>query len=140
MGFLAVMFIPGFKGMLVNLGYVVAGLIVLAGLVAIGVLLIRRSAPVSYGATSNPRVTLETIAPTPVVSPNISPVATPKPKSVAKVDVAQLRAIDWYQFEKLVAATYRKLGFTVQRRGGAHADGGIDLLIRKDSETSAVRT
>jgi restriction system protein len=61
-----------------------------------------------------------------------------KPVTTAEL-MAKLRSIDWFQFEKLVALTYRKLGFTVCRRGGANPDGGIDLLIRKDGETSAVQ-
>jgi len=65
----------------------------------------------------------------------------PSPKK--PVDTAQLiekvRSIDWFQFEKLVVLTYRKLGYTVCRRGGANPDGGIDLLIRKDGQTSAVQ-
>jgi restriction system protein len=51
----------------------------------------------------------------------------------------QLRSIDWFQFEKLIALTYRKLGYTVTRRGGANPDGGIDLVIEKDAHRSAVQ-
>jgi restriction system protein len=51
----------------------------------------------------------------------------------------QLRSIDWFQFEKLVALAYRKLGYTVTRRGGANPDGGIDLVIEKDGQRSAVQ-
>ena len=53
--------------------------------------------------------------------------------------IEQLRAIDWFQFEKLVALVYGKLGFAVARRGGANPDGGIDLVIQKDCECSAVQ-
>jgi hypothetical protein len=51
----------------------------------------------------------------------------------------QLRSIDWFQFEKLVALAYRKLGYIVTRRGGANPDGGIDLVIEKDGQVSAVQ-
>jgi hypothetical protein len=51
----------------------------------------------------------------------------------------QLRSIDWFQFEKLVALVYRKLGYTATRRGGANPDGGIDLVIEKDGQRSAVQ-
>jgi len=51
----------------------------------------------------------------------------------------QLRSIDWFQFEKLVALVYRRLGYTVTRRGGANPDGGIDLIIDKDGQRSAVQ-
>jgi len=53
--------------------------------------------------------------------------------------IERLRAIDWFQFEKLVALVYRKLGYTVTRRGGANPDGGIDLLIEKDGQRLAVQ-
>ena len=48
-------------------------------------------------------------------------------------------AIDWFQFEKLVALVYRKLGYTVTRRGGANPDGGIDLVVEKDGMRSAIQ-
>jgi len=51
----------------------------------------------------------------------------------------QLRSIDWFQFEKLVGLVYRKLGYKVTRRGGANPDGGIDLVIEKDGQRSAVQ-
>jgi len=53
--------------------------------------------------------------------------------------IQQLRAIDWFQFETLVALAYRKLGYTVTRRGGAKADGGIDLVVEKDGERWAIQ-
>lgn len=53
--------------------------------------------------------------------------------------IKQLRAIDWFQFEKLVALAYRKLGYNVTRRGGANPDGGIDLVIEKDGQRLAVQ-
>lgn len=52
---------------------------------------------------------------------------------------AQLRQIDWYQFEKLVAAVYRARGYSVTRRGGAQPDGGVDLLAVQDGQTSVVQ-
>lgn len=53
--------------------------------------------------------------------------------------IEQLRAIDWFQFEKLVALVYGRLGYTVTRRGGANPDGGIDLVIEKDDQRFAVQ-
>ena len=44
----------------------------------------------------------------------------------------KLRAIDWFQFEKLTEQIFKDLGYVVHRKGGAHADGGIDLVIEKD--------
>lgn len=53
--------------------------------------------------------------------------------------VNRLRAIDWFQFEKVVALTYRNLGFKVTRKGGANPDGGIDLIIERDGNRTAVQ-
>ncbi len=53
--------------------------------------------------------------------------------------IEQLRNIDWFQFEELVALIYRKSGYTVIRRGGANPDGGIDLLIERDGLQQAVQ-
>ena len=51
----------------------------------------------------------------------------------------QVRSMDWFQFEKLVGHTYRKLGHVVTRSGGANPDGGIDLIIEKDGHRAAVQ-
>src|SRR6266567_1455756 len=53
--------------------------------------------------------------------------------------IEQLQAIDWFQFEKIVGLVYRKLGYSVTRRGGANPDGGIDLVIEKDGQRLAVQ-
>lgn len=67
-------------------------------------------------------------------SPTVSPTLPGKHSLVPR-----LRAIDWFQFEKIVALAYQKHGYTISRRGGANPDGGIDLTIRKDGETKAVQ-
>ena len=53
--------------------------------------------------------------------------------------IERLRLIDWFQFEKMVELVYRKLGYSVIRRGGANPDGGIDLIIEKDGQRAAVQ-
>lgn len=45
-----------------------------------------------------------------------------------------LRSIDWFQFEKLIAAIYTAKGFTVKRLGGANPDGGVDLIVENSKE------
>lgn len=63
-----------------------------------------------------------------------------EPAPLTPTDIlAKIRSIDWYQFEKLVALIYRKLGYTVESRGGANPDGGIDLIIQKDGQPIAVQ-
>lgn len=48
-----------------------------------------------------------------------------------------LRALDWYQFEKVVAAAYAGNGYVVERLGGARPDGGVDLLAREPAALGA---
>ena len=42
--------------------------------------------------------------------------------------------LDPYQYERYVGEYYRRKGYSVTQRGGAGADGGIDLVITKDGE------
>jgi restriction system protein len=51
----------------------------------------------------------------------------------------RVRALDWFQFEKLVASLFAETGFAVERFGGAQPDGGIDLIVRFDGKTSGVQ-
>jgi len=53
--------------------------------------------------------------------------------------IERLRSIDWFQFEKVVAAIYRKLGYQVTRRGGANPDGGIDLIIEMQGVKTGIQ-
>lgn len=50
-----------------------------------------------------------------------------------------LQMLDWFQFEKLMAAVFEALGGKVTRRGGANPDGGIDLVVINGNETIAVQ-
>jgi restriction system protein len=62
------------------------------------------------------------------------------PAPVRTSDIAtKLRSIDWFQFEKLMEIVFRKQGYLVDRRGGANPDGGIDLVLMKESEKIAVQ-
>lgn len=47
--------------------------------------------------------------------------------------------IDWYQFEKFCEALLLAEGYTVMRKGGAHPDGGVDLIATKDGESMLVQ-
>jgi restriction system protein len=80
----------------------------------------------------------ERIAPVVTVSPSpiITRQATTRPTAEL---IEQLRAIDWFQFEKVVALMYRKQGYAVTRRGGANPDGGIDLVIQKNGVRKGVQ-
>jgi len=117
--------------MLVGFGLLVISALVLALVVGLGVLLIRRSE--RKPLFDSTRYTTVNVTPS---APPITP--EPKPQPTADL-VQQLRSIDWFQFEQLVALAYRKQGYAVSRRGGANADGGIDLVIEKNGTRTAVQ-
>lgn len=50
-----------------------------------------------------------------------------------------LRAMSWREFEMLVGEAFRRLGYTIQETGLGGADGGIDLILRKDGKTTLVQ-
>jgi restriction system protein len=50
-----------------------------------------------------------------------------------------LRAASWKDFEYLVAEAYRRQGFEVDYSVGKGADGGVDLVLRKDGRKSLVQ-
>ncbi len=50
-----------------------------------------------------------------------------------------VRAISWREFELLVGEYDRRRGFTVEERGGASPDGGIDLVLKKGGRTILVQ-
>ena len=50
-----------------------------------------------------------------------------------------LNAMSWREFELLVGEAFRLRGYKVAERGGAQADGGVDLVLRKDGETFLVQ-
>ena len=72
-------------------------------------------------------------------SPEAPPLPEAPPPILEKPLADRLREIDWFQFEKLVAALYRTRGYAVTRRGGAHPDGGVDLVVVKAGETTVVQ-
>ena len=50
-----------------------------------------------------------------------------------------LGKIDWYQFEKFSETLLSNEGYAVERKGGAQPDGGVDLVVMKDSDTILVQ-
>lgn len=66
------------------------------------------------------------------------PAPEPPTWTVSKIE-NELGEIDWYQFEKFCAALLRAEGYSVERKGGAQPDGGVDLVATKDAEAMLVQ-
>jgi len=50
-----------------------------------------------------------------------------------------VRAMSWRAFEMLVGEAFRRQGYAVEETGLGGADGGIDLLLRKEGKTVLVQ-
>jgi restriction system protein len=50
-----------------------------------------------------------------------------------------LRAMSWREFEMLVGEAFRRRHYTIQETGLGGADGGIDLVLRKDGKITLVQ-
>jgi hypothetical protein len=138
-GFVA-FWIPSVRQLFLKLGVIFMLVAILAFVVALGVYLIRRSerrSPFSADGST----TLDVTTSVPQRRELTSAVLVADRVRPATTDdlIEQLRAVDWFQFEKFVASVYRKLGYVVTRRGGAKPDGGIDLLIEKGGQRTAVQ-
>ncbi|ADE12658.1 restriction endonuclease [Sideroxydans lithotrophicus] len=53
--------------------------------------------------------------------------------------VSILDDMSWQEFEMLVGEAFRRGGYTVTETGGGGADGGVDLVLHKDSEKFLVQ-
>lgn len=135
---LAGMFVPQVRQMLLSLGVILIGGVILVGVVALGVFLIRRTERKSPFSTATATLDAQVSSPTNLMIA-VAPGSEGNRPATTPDLIEQLRAIDWFQFEKLVELVYRKLGYAVTRRGGANPDGGIDLVIEKDGQRSAVQ-
>lgn len=47
--------------------------------------------------------------------------------------------ITWQEFEVLVGEVFRRLGYHVEETGGGGADGGVDLILRRNGEKFLVQ-
>lgn len=50
-----------------------------------------------------------------------------------------IAAMNWREFEMLVGEAFRRQGYSVEETGLGGADGGIDLVLRKDGRTELVQ-
>jgi hypothetical protein len=131
---LGMVFVPPFRQLIVVLGFITIMLLV----VAVVVILVIRQFKKRPPAPSPPPLTGYYTSPhQPRTNNPIIEYAPPVPEPVDLLK--QLRALDWFQFEKLVELTYQKLGYSVTRRGGANPDGGIDLVIERGGLKKAVQ-
>lgn len=56
-----------------------------------------------------------------------------------RAPVAAIDGMSWAQFETLVGAVFREMGYRVVETGGGGADGGVDLVLHKGKETFLVQ-
>jgi HJR/Mrr/RecB family endonuclease len=92
---------------------------------------------------------LKFLKPAPVSKPNaarnetvVIPQLVPNTRAPGRtLSVSErLEALDWYQFERLLAAIYKEKGNDVERLGGAKPDGGIDFILRMGLITLPVQS
>lgn len=60
-------------------------------------------------------------------------------KTTASPSANALNDMSWQEFELLVGEGFRRQGFEVTELGGPQADGGVDLVLRKGTETHLVQ-
>ena len=53
--------------------------------------------------------------------------------------VSAIRRMNWQEFERLVAEAFRRKGFKVELTGQGGADGGIDLVLRRERKVTLVQ-
>ncbi|PPT61954.1 restriction endonuclease [Xanthomonas arboricola] len=56
-----------------------------------------------------------------------------------RASLESLAAGGWRQFELLVGEAFRRQGYSVEETGQGGADGGIDLILRKDGRRTLVQ-
>jgi restriction system protein len=57
----------------------------------------------------------------------------------AQTGIDSLRDLPWKRFEDVLAEAYRRQGYDVKEMLGSGADGGIDLLLRKNGNVVVVQ-
>ncbi len=53
--------------------------------------------------------------------------------------VSALNGMSWQEFEMLVGEAFRRTGYKVSESGGGGADGGVDIVLKKDNEIFLVQ-
>lgn len=55
-----------------------------------------------------------------------------------QTDLDSIRELPWDDFEDLVGEAYRRLGYHVRETGADNRHGGVDLVLRKQGQTTLV--
>ena len=53
--------------------------------------------------------------------------------------IESIRNLHWREFEMMVGEAFRRQGYAVEETGLGGADGGIDLILRRDGRTTLVQ-
>jgi len=56
-----------------------------------------------------------------------------------QTSISTVCSLSWRAFEELVGEAYRRHGYSVTGNSGPGADGGVDLVVRKDGETTLIQ-
>ncbi len=56
-----------------------------------------------------------------------------------QTSIESIRGLSWQAFEGLVAEAYRRKGYYVEESLAGGTDGGVDLVLRKDGQTTLVQ-
>lgn len=56
-----------------------------------------------------------------------------------RTSLDSIAALDWREFEQLVGEAFRRQGYAVEETGLGGADGGVDLVLRRDGRTWLVQ-
>lgn len=56
-----------------------------------------------------------------------------------RTDLNSLASTGWRDFERLVGEAYRRQGYTVEESGLGGADGGVDLVLRRNDRCTLVQ-
>ena len=55
-------------------------------------------------------------------------------------ELRDLAALSWQQFEEVIADAFRRHGYRVREVGGrGRADGGVDLVLTREGQTTVVQ-
>lgn len=57
----------------------------------------------------------------------------------SQTGLGSIADLSWAEFEELAAEAYRREGYSVEPTGGAAGDGGVDLVLRRNGQTTLVQ-